>query len=109
MIETELISCHDCGWSVSFSATACPRCGSREPSGSYRHNRKESRRLRIEEKNDKNLVVVMTVLGAIGAFYGVETSSSSLSALALGFCYGFVGVVIGAPLAFAINITRNWR
>jgi hypothetical protein len=51
----------------------------------------------------------MTALGAIGAFYGVETSTSSLGALMLGFCYGFVGVAIGAPLAFAINITRNWR
>jgi hypothetical protein len=105
----ELISCDDCGWSVSFSA-ACPNCGSREPSGPYRHNnRKEARRLRIEEKNDKNLIIVMTALGAVGAFYGFETSSNSLGALMLGFCYGFVGVVIGEPLAFAINITRNWR
>jgi hypothetical protein len=51
----------------------------------------------------------MTSLGTIGAFYGVETSSSSLGALVLGLCYGFVGVAIGVPLAFAINITRNWR
>jgi hypothetical protein len=105
----ETISCHDCGWHVSFTAAACPNCGSREPTGPYRHNRKEARRLRAEDRNDRNLIVVMTALGGIGAFYGVETSSSSLGALVLGFCYGFVGVVIGAPLAFAINITRNWR
>jgi hypothetical protein len=104
----ETISCHDCGWSVSFSATTCPSCGSREPSGPYRHNRKEARRLGIEDKNDKNLIVVMTALGGIGVFYGVEASSSSLGAMGLGLWYGFVGVAIGAPLAFAINITRNW-
>lgn len=52
----------------------------------------------------------MTVgLGAIGAFYGVETSTSSLGTMVLGFCYGFVGAAIGMLLAFAINITRNWR
>ncbi len=51
----------------------------------------------------------MTALGAIGAFYGVETSSSSLGATVLGFCYGFLGAAIGAPLAFAINVTCNWR
>jgi hypothetical protein len=105
----ETISCHDCGWSVSFTAAACPRCGSTEPTGPYRHNSKEARRLRAEDRNDRNLIIVMTALGAIGAFYGVETSSSSLGALMLGLWYGFVGVAIGAPLAFAINITRNWR
>jgi hypothetical protein len=63
----------------------------------------------LEERNDRNLIIIMTALGAIGAFYGVETSSSSLGALVLGLWYGFVGVAIGAPLAFAINITRNWR
>jgi predicted amidophosphoribosyltransferase len=105
----ELINCHDCAQPVSFSAAACPHCGSTESSGPYRHNRKEARRSRVEEKNDKNLIVVMTALGAIGAFYGVETSSSSLGAILLGLCYGFVGAAIGAPLAFAINLTRNWR
>jgi hypothetical protein len=104
-----LISCHDCGHGVSFSAAACPNCGSREPSGPYRHNRKEARRLGAEDKNDRNLIVVMTALGAVGAFYGVETSSSSLGAMVLGLWCGFVGVAIGAPLAFAINVTRNWR
>ena len=70
---------------VSFTAAACPNCGSREPSGPYRHNRKEARRLRIEEKNDKNLIIVMTALGAIPALYGVETSSSRWAP----WCWGF--------------------
>ena len=52
----------------------------------------------------------MTVgLGAAGAFYGFETSTSSLGAVMFGLCYGFVGAAIGMLLAFAINLTRNWR
>jgi hypothetical protein len=105
----ELINCHDCGWSVSFSAAACPRCGSKEPSGPYRHNRKEARRLRLEERNDRRLILMTVGLGAVGAFYGLETSSSVLGAFMAATVYGFVGAAIGGPLAFAINITRNWR
>jgi hypothetical protein len=105
----ELINCHDCERSVSFSAANCPHCGSAEPAGPYRHNRKEVGRHRIEDKNDRNLIATTVVLGVIGAFYGVETSASILGALVAGFCYGFVGIAVGAPLAFAINITRNWR
>jgi hypothetical protein len=53
--------------------------------------------------------MLMSALGAIGAFYGAETSSSLLGAL-VGLCYGASSAVaIGAPLAFAINNTRNWR
>jgi hypothetical protein len=105
----ELINCHDCGQSVSFTAPSCPHCGSIEPAGPYRFNRKEARRHRIEEKNDRTLIAITVVLGMIGAFYGVETSPSILGALVAGVCYGFLGTAIGAPLAFAINITRNWR
>jgi hypothetical protein len=61
----------------------------------------------LEERNDRNLIVVMTALGAVGAFYGVETRSGSLGAVVLGLWYGFVGAAIGVPLAFAINVTRN--
>jgi hypothetical protein len=97
------------GQSVSFTAPSCPHCGSIEPAGPYRFNRKEARRHRIEEKNDRTLIAITVVLGMIGAFYGVETSPSILGALVAGVCYGFLGTAIGAPLAFAINITRNWR
>jgi hypothetical protein len=53
---------------VSFSAARCPQCGSIELRGPYRHNRKEIRRHRIEERNDPTLIMFMVVLGAIGAF-----------------------------------------
>jgi hypothetical protein len=86
-----------------------PGCGSIEPAGPCRHNRKELRRHRIEERNDRSPIATMVVLGAIGGFYGVETSSSGFGAVALSTAYGFVGVLIAVPLAFAVNLTRNWR
>jgi hypothetical protein len=67
----ELINCHDCEKPISFSAAACPQCGSIEPRGPYRHSRREIRRHRIEERNDRTLIVFMVVLGAIGAFYAL--------------------------------------
>jgi rRNA maturation protein Nop10 len=105
----ELINCHDCEQSVSFTAASCPHCGSIEPAGPYRFNRKEARRYRIEERNDRTLILMTVGFGVVGAFYGAESSSSMLGALIVGLWYGFLGVVIGMLLAFAINITRNWR
>jgi hypothetical protein len=105
----ELIACHDCGNGVSFSALACPHCGSTEPSGPYQFSRKEARRIRIEERNDRRLILMTAGLAAVGAFYGMETSSSALGALASATGYGFLGAAIGAPLAFAMNVTRSWR
>jgi hypothetical protein len=105
----ETIDCHDCSRPVSFSATRCPHCGSSEPAGPYRHSRREIRRHRIEERNDRTLLFMTLAAGVIGAFYGVETSSSRLGALMIGPLYGFVGATIGVSLAFALNVTRNWR
>jgi hypothetical protein len=104
----ELISCHDCGNGVSFSARACPHCGSTEPSGPYQFNRKEARRHRIEERNDMRLILMIFGLAAVGAFYGLETSSALGAFITVPF-YGLVGATIGALLAFALNMTRNWR
>jgi probable addiction module antidote protein len=61
-----------------------------------------------------NFSTVLKVLGAMGLRLKVTRGQKNPlageeGAPVLGFCYGFVGVVIGAPLAFAINITRNWR
>lgn len=72
MVSTELISCHDCGNGVSFTALACPNCGSTEPSGPYRFSKKEARRYRIEERNDRRLILITAGLAALGAFYGLE-------------------------------------
>jgi hypothetical protein len=105
----ELIKCHDCGKPVSFTASACPNCGSREPAGSYRFNTRERRRHRIEERNDRNMVLTAVVLGAIGIIYGVETSSSTLGATVYALLYGFIGVSTGVLLAFAMNLLRFWR
>ncbi len=105
--KLELIECHDCGGAVSFRAVNCPHCGSAEPAGPYVFNRKEARRHRIEERNDRNLVVVTLSCGLVGALYGAGGSASMLGAVAAGFGYGMLGMLVGVPVAFAINITRN--
>jgi hypothetical protein len=108
-LNKELISCHDCSAPVSFTARACPHCGSTESSGPYQFSRKEARRIRIEERNDRRLFLMTSGLATLGAFYGLETSSSALGALVMVPLYGFVGAAIGAPLAFALSMTRDWQ
>lgn len=93
MARTELISCHNCGNGISFSAVSCPHCGSTEPSGSYRLNAREARRARIEERNDRRLIL-MTVGFAIGVLYGLETVSSTLVAIVATPLYSLVGATI---------------
>ena len=75
-IRLELINCHDCDRPVSFTAADCPNCGSREPRGPYRHNRNEARRIGIEGRNDTRLILMTVGFGAIGVFYGIETSAT---------------------------------
>jgi hypothetical protein len=105
----ELINCYDCGKPVSFSAAACPQYGSIEPSGPYRHNRREIRRHRIEERNDRTLIVFMRARRGRGVLWPPKTGSSWVSEAVFTLLYGFVGVVAAVPIAFAINVTRNWR
>jgi hypothetical protein len=118
--EMEVISCHDCHSSVSFSATRCPHCGSKEPSGPYQFSKKEIRNFRIEQRNDTYLIRTALLLGAIGLLYGIvigrkSTGEGSWHAMqsavvvvsALG--YGLIGVLIGVPLAATINLYRSAR
>jgi hypothetical protein len=52
--------------------------------------------------------MLMTIgFGALGAFYGIETSS--LWAIIAAPLYAFLGACIGTTLAFALNVTRNLR
>ncbi|WP_197689301.1 zinc-ribbon domain-containing protein [Bradyrhizobium erythrophlei] len=106
----EVIDCHDCKRPVSFSAVACPHCGSLEAAGPYRFSKKEARRYRIEQKNDNNLLITSLAFGAIGAAYGVFANiqgiwTASVAALA----YGLLGILIGVPVAFTVNMVRNLR
>jgi hypothetical protein len=55
------------------------------------------------------MIMFMAVLGAVGAVYGAKTGSNWLSEAWFTLLYGFVGVVAAVPIAFAINVTRNWR
>ena len=104
---TELIDCHDCGGQVSFRAANCPHCGSPEPSGPYVFSREEIRRHRVEYRNDINLAITSLGCAAAGGLYGVITSSSGLGAVLHGLLYGLLGLLVGVPIAFAINVTRG--
>ncbi len=103
----ELIACHDCGNGVSFSAVACPHCGSTEPAGPVVLSQRELRRLRIEAANDRRLVVVTSLCAALGALYGAAMGAGGVPALWAAVGYGFVGAVVGVPAAFVINVTRD--
>ena len=52
---------------------------------------------------------MVIALGAVGALYGAEINSTPYGKLFFGVLYGFVGVCAAVPLAFAVNLTRNWR
>ena len=98
----ELIGCHDCGESVSFSASACPHCGSRQPSGPYRMSRREQQLHRIEDRNDQTLIGMLVLCTGSGFFLGALTGSVWP---AVG--YGLVGALIGVPAGFVVNLSRR--
>jgi rRNA maturation protein Nop10 len=106
----EVISCHDCKRLVSFTAISCPHCGSTEAAGPYRFSKREARRYRIEDRNDNNLVITSLAFGAIGAAYGVLANIPSVWASTLGaLAYGFLGLSVGVPVAFTVNMMRHLR
>ena len=117
-LEVEVISCHDCKRSVSFTASCCPHCGSKEPAGTYQFSKKEARKFRIENRNDNYLVKTTLLLGLVGMLYGVVVGQRSEShwygvqsaiivMSAIG--YGLIGVLIGVPVAATINMYRSAR
>jgi hypothetical protein len=103
----ELIECHDCGHAVSFSAASCPQCGSREPAGPHVHSPRELRRLRAEARNNRTLIVSVVGCGLLGAAFGALTASGSIMVVVRAAFYGLVGVLLGAPIGFVINMTRH--
>lgn len=98
----ELISCHDCGGQVSFSARNCPHCGSTEQAGPYIHSRRQARLQGIEQRNDQTLMGMLVLCCGIGFFYGAATAGA-WSAIG----YGLVGALIGVPAGFIINLSRR--
>lgn len=103
----ELLTCHDCGNAVSFSATNCPHCGSREPTGPYVHSPRELRRHRIEARNDWTLAVAVVGCSLLGVVFGLMTASGTFAALLAGAGYGAVGLLLGVPIGFVVNMTRH--
>jgi hypothetical protein len=105
----ELISCHDCGNPVSPSARWCPQCGSKDLAGPPRISKSAARQHGLEAQNDRFLMLMTVTLGAIGTLYGIETGSSLMREAIGALLYGFIGMVVAVPIAFAVNMTRNWR
>jgi hypothetical protein len=70
-------------------------------------SRREKRRFGAEARNDRNLVLATIGCTAGGALFGVLTSSSTLGAIAFGTGYGLIGLLIGVPVGFVINMTRH--
>lgn len=103
----QLIDCHDCGQGVSFSAQSCPHCGSTEPAGSPELSPRALRKLRVEETNDRRLIIITLLCCGLGVLYGAVMSPGGSAALWSGLGFGFVGAVIGVPAAFIINVSRN--
>lgn len=103
----KLIDCYDCGHSVSANAAACPSCGSRHLAGPPTLGRKRKPIHNVEARNDRNMFAIAGTLGAIGAVYGVATSSGPWTATLFGVAYGTAGILIGVPLAGFFNITRR--
>ena len=54
-------------------------------------------------------MLILTTAGCCcaGALYGIMLSSSTLGAIASGVGYGLLGLLVGVPVAFAINVTRR--
>jgi hypothetical protein len=116
----EVIRCHDCKCSVSFSAAHCPHCGSKEPAGPYQFSKREARKFRREDKNDNYLVRTTLLIGFLGLLYGIVVGRKSgsestwygvQSAVIVmnAALYGFLGVLLGVPVAATINIFRTAR
>lgn len=116
----EVIGCHDCDGAVSPSAAACPHCGSSQPWGPYRFNSREARKFRIEHRNDNNLVRTTLLVGFIGVLYGIVVARKSGgdnswhgvqgAFIAVNAAwYGFLGILVGVPLAATINMYRSAR
>ena len=99
----ELIDCYDCQRPVSFTATRCPQCGSTQPAGPYVMSTKEIKNFRIEERNDRNMIMTAIGLGAIGGLYGWLHSTGVLSAFFGIIAYGLLGILVGAPLGLVAN------
>jgi hypothetical protein len=103
----ELITCWDCKRSISFTATNCPYCGSREPSGPYQASRRELKGHRIEQRNDRTVFVTFVVVGLIGAIWGYFASPDGYNPTIVSVVGGVVGVFLGLLIAFMINLIRT--
>ena len=68
--------------------------------------RRDRRRLNIEARNDRDALIITGTACAIGVLYGITSSSGLLSAIFWAIAYGTAGLLVGVPIAIAVNLTR---
>ena len=68
--------------------------------------RRDRRRLNIEARNDRDALIITGTACAIGVLYGITSSSGLLSAIFWEIAYGTAGLLVGVPIAIAVNLTR---
>jgi hypothetical protein len=55
------------------------------------------------------MFMMVAILGGVGTLFGIETGSTWMCEGAGAIFYGLTGAVVAVPIAFAVNMTRNWR
>jgi hypothetical protein len=68
-------------------------------------SKRATKRVGAEQRNDRTLILLLVLFGAMDAFHAVETSDTLIGNLRFGALYGLVGLCIGVPPAFALNVT----
>jgi hypothetical protein len=71
------------------------------------HSRRERRQYRQEERNDHTMMLAVLGCSALGACYGAITATGALWKTLAGTGYGGLGLLLGVPVAFVINMTRH--
>jgi hypothetical protein len=97
-----LVRCLDCNEVVALSASWCPRCGSKAYFGV--HKQRHAR----EATNDSVLIGTTVATLLFGIVHGIAVRSGTLSAIFNASWQGALGLLVGVPIGFAINIIRSF-
>ncbi len=86
--------CGDYGKSASVSTGNCPDCDTVRGDNLFR----------FDENNDKRVMAALSAGSTIGLIYGIVTASGPTAAIFGGLAYAILGILVAAPIAFAINL-----
>jgi hypothetical protein len=97
-----LVHCVDCNNVVAVSASSCPSCGSKTYFGVHK------RRYAHEETNDNILIGTTVATFLFGIVHGIAVSEGTLGAIFNAAWQGTLGLLVGVPIGFAINMMRSF-